>query len=218
MGKLVAPGKLDITFHLNKPSVLLRTAQKMLKGDHLLKESEMSQYINTVLQKAESLRTKDVGVDFSFPGWQNDLLFKKTYSHVGGDNCFQCNPQETEERQLRKSDYPVIHYSLIGSSDEVIKTTEFRNNIRDQYGVMCFEMEAAGLMDNFPCLIIRGICDYSDDHKNKGWQPYAAVAAAAYAKDLIRIIQPEAVQQQDLLKEVIEECKLLYVSDNKAKY
>lgn len=41
------------------------------------------------------------------------------------------------------------------------------------------------MMDNFPCLIIRGTCDYADSHKNKRRQPYAAATAAAYAKDLL---------------------------------
>ena len=33
--------------------------------------------------------------------------------------------------------------------------------------------------------MIRGICDYSDLNMNKEWQGYAAMAAAAYAKDLL---------------------------------
>jgi nucleoside phosphorylase len=49
-------------------------------------------------------------------------------------------------------------------------------------------MEAAGLMNSFPCLVIRGICDYADTHKNKRWQEYAAAMAAAYAKDLLSVI------------------------------
>jgi len=55
-------------------------------------------------------------------------------------------------------------------------------------GVLCFEMEAAGLMNRFPCLVIRGICDYADSHKNKTWQPYAAATAAAYTKKLLSVI------------------------------
>jgi nucleoside phosphorylase len=54
-------------------------------------------------------------------------------------------------------------------------------------------MEAAGLMDNFPCLVIRGICDYADSHKNKRWQAYAALAAAACAKELLLVIPPADV-------------------------
>jgi hypothetical protein len=49
-------------------------------------------------------------------------------------------------------------------------------------------MEAAGLMDNFPCLVIRGVSDYSDSHKNKDWQGYAAATAASYAKELLSMI------------------------------
>ena len=48
-------------------------------------------------------------------------------------------------------------------------------------------------MDSFPCLVIRGICDYADSHKNKLWQPYAAATAAAYAKELLSIIPPAEV-------------------------
>ncbi|KAH1912671.1 hypothetical protein KXV48_001139, partial [Aspergillus fumigatus] len=44
---------------------------------------------------------------------------------------------------------------------------------------------AAGLMDILPCLSIRGICDYSDSHKSKEWQRYAAATAAAYARELL---------------------------------
>jgi hypothetical protein len=56
--------------------------------------------------------------------------------------------------------------------------------------VLCVEMDAAGLMDEFPCAVIRGICDYADSHKNKHWQPYAAATAAACAKELLHVIPP----------------------------
>lgn len=60
-----------------------------------------------------------------------------------------------------------------------------RDKLARDLGIICFEMEAAGLMNNFPCLVIRGICDYADSHKNKQWQGYAALAAAAYGKEFI---------------------------------
>ena len=49
-------------------------------------------------------------------------------------------------------------------------------------------MEAAGMMDNVECLPIRGICNYSDPHKDKVWQKYAAATAAAYARELLEVI------------------------------
>lgn len=73
-----------------------------------------------------------------------------------------------------------------------MKDASSRDKIAKEEGIICFEMEAAGLMDSFPCLVIRGICDYADSHKNKRWQPYAAATAAAYAKDLIlSIVHPQ---------------------------
>ena len=61
-------------------------------------------------------------------------------------------------------------------------------------------MEAAGLMDQLPCLVIRGICDYCDSHKNKHWQGYAALAAAAYARDLLAVVPVTVRNKKDLVE------------------
>jgi hypothetical protein len=53
---------------------------------------------------------------------------------------------------------------------------------------MCFEMGSAGLMEEYPCVVVWGICDYADSHKNKGWQNYVAATAVAYAKELLDMI------------------------------
>jgi nucleoside phosphorylase len=63
-----------------------------------------------------------------------------------------------------------------------------RDRLAETLGVTYFKIEAAGLMDNFPCLIIRGICDYVDSHKNKLWQGYAALTTTAYAKELLALV------------------------------
>jgi hypothetical protein len=76
-----------------------------------------------------------------------------------------------------------------------MKSEVTRDKISAQFhNALCFEMEAAGLMDIFPCLVIRGICDYSDSHKNKDWQEYAAAAAAAYARELLLTMAERVVQ------------------------
>lgn len=79
-----------------------------------------------------------------------------------------------------------IHYGLIGSSDQLMKDAIRRDELAKEHGILCFEMEAAGLMNRFPCLVVRGIYNYSDSHKNKKWQKYAALAAAVYAREVIR--------------------------------
>ena len=43
-------------------------------------------------------------------------------------------------------------------------------------------MEGAGVYEIVPTLIIKGVCDYADSHKNKTWQGYAAITAASCCK------------------------------------
>ena len=116
------------------------------------------------------------------------MLYSDTYSHRSGKyDCRDCDLRHVVQRQPRDTS-PSIHYGTIGSANQVVKDAVTRERLRHQFGIICVEMEAAGLMDDFPCLVIRGICDYADSHKNKRWQPYAAATAAAYAKELLAII------------------------------
>lgn len=64
-------------------------------------------------------------------------------------------------------------------------------------------METAGLIDNFPCLIIRGIYNYADTHKNDRWQNYAAIIAAAYAKKLLQVLKGENVEGARKMDEIM---------------
>ena len=70
-----------------------------------------------------------------------------------------------------------------------------RDRLGEEYGALCFEMEAAGLWEDFPCLAIRGICDYADSHKHKGWQPFAALVAAAYAKEFLSVVNRTIIDE-----------------------
>ncbi|KAF5966967.1 ankyrin protein 3 [Fusarium bulbicola] len=98
-----------------------------------------------------------------------------------------CDLSKLETRKQRLSTEPVIYYGGIGSANTVMKDSLIRDNIARELDVLCFEMEAAGLMDIMPCLPIRGICDYSDSHKSKEWQRYAAATAAAYAYEFLEL-------------------------------
>ncbi|KAK5705826.1 hypothetical protein LTR17_021337 [Elasticomyces elasticus] len=126
-----------------------------------------------------------------------DKLFKADYPHVGGQaTCDECESEHEIPRPPRKGEGPVVHYGTIASGNQVMKDAATRDRISKEFhGVLCFEMvEAAGLMNRFPCLVVRGICDYCDSHKHKAWQPFvAAAAAAAWAKELLRNIAPADV-------------------------
>ena len=70
----------------------------------------------------------------------------------------------------------------------IVKDPVVRDELTRDIKILCVEIKAAGLINNFLCLVIRGICDYADSHKNKRWQPYAAAVASAYMKELLMVI------------------------------
>lgn len=84
-----------------------------------------------------------------------------------------------------------------------------RDRLCEELDVLCFEMEAAGLMPDFPCLVIRGICDYSDSHKNDKWQKYAAAVAAGFARELLGGISTDRVRQEKAIVRVSGERSVL---------
>lgn len=78
----------------------------------------------------------------------------------------------------------------------VIKNPQDRDRLRRDYNdAICFEMEAAGIMDEIPCLVVRGICDYADTHKQDGWHHFAAAVAAAYCKAVLRKVDRQDVEK-----------------------
>lgn len=131
---------------------------------------------------------------FIYLGQERDMLFESSYDHrESRSNCVECDPSRLVKRPARTGTSPLIHYGLIASGNQVMKHGGTRDKLAQELGILCFEMEAAGLMDSFPCLVIRGISDYADSHKNKLWQDYAAATAAAYTKELLSVIPKNQV-------------------------
>lgn len=190
-GKMEKGGVFRRTGSLNKPPKVLLNALQKLQTQHIKRGSNLQEYLS---QMAE--RMPHMAETFGHQGAQNDHLFQATYDHEDGETCDACdNDQLVECSPKRMSNEPKIHYGNIASGDEVMKDGVTRDRIAKEEGVICFEMEAAGLMDSFPCVVIRGICDYADSHKNKQWQPYAAATAAAYAKQLLNVIDEQEVYE-----------------------
>lgn len=187
MGKLLQGAELHTTGTLNKPPPSLLTAISKLEADHLITNSKVCRYL-------ESMRSKlgEHWRNFQRPPPDTDRLFKSgyTHSHPDDDACCHCDRQNEcirPPRPVAAHNSPQIHYGLIASGNQVIRDSITRDKLA-QKGVLCFEMEAAGLMDRFPCLVVRGICDYADSHKNKAWQGYAAATAAAVAKEILSVV------------------------------
>ena len=100
-------------------------------------------------------------------------------------------------------DNPAIHYGLIASGNQLIKDALIRDQLAAEKAVLYFEMEAAGLMNTFPYLVIRGICDYSDSHKNKEWQAHTAMVAAVYTKDLLQRIPLNRIEAEERISTIM---------------
>ncbi|KAJ4859780.1 ankyrin repeats (3 copies) domain-containing protein [Trichoderma breve] len=183
MGKAKENGSFERTGSLNNPPASLLTALSKLETEHELLDS------------------------------LEDILFHSDYNHVNesgtGDedegnekeSCTFCDKARIVKRKPRDAR---VHYGLIASGNQVIKDAIIRDKLNNDLGghVLCVEMEAAGLV-NFPCVVIRGICDYADSHKNKNWREHAAAMAAALAKELLQYVQPDDVKREPLAKDTL---------------
>ncbi|GLA05338.1 hypothetical protein AnigIFM60653_005817 [Aspergillus niger] len=185
-GKSTSSGFVRTGF-LNAPPVILLNAVALLRARHFLGRGTMTEYTEKLKEMPAFTRDKDKN---------RDILFEAGYNHAGGVTCEKCDEERSIQRDEREGHGIMVHYGTIASGNQVLKDAHERDRLAAELGgVLCFEMEAAGLVNNFPCLVIRGICDYADSHKNKNWQPSAAGVAAAYAKELLSVIPPGHVER-----------------------
>lgn len=174
---------MNRTGMLSKPPRVLLTALSKLQATHLLAGSRIHSFVSEI--------------EVKYP------LLASTLRPQGQDNLFRSAyqpkiPTLTTNTNPKPRDSPQIHYGLIASGNQVIKDSRIRDHLARQSGILCFEMEAAGLLDTFPCLVIRGISDYADYNKNDVYQGYAAATAAAYAKELLSVIPRQQVEEAPL--------------------
>jgi nucleoside phosphorylase len=190
------PSGFERTGSLNSPPQILLAAVASVRANEFRGRSKVSEHVAKVNCLPKFRRDK------AGP----DVLFDAAYDHNGGQTCNKCSEDRQKAREPRDSgEEVVVHYGTIASGNQVMRNAADRDKVSAELGgVLCFEMEAAGLMNSFPCLVIRGICDYADSHKNKRWQPYAAGTAAAYAKEVLLVIPPADVAKTCTAEEAIQ--------------
>jgi nucleoside phosphorylase len=182
------PAGFKIISFSNAPPPLLRSAVMKLAAlhDNPTASRAFIEYANSPkLSKA-----------FKHPGVEHDKLFVSSYPHPkGADTCIHCSDDKLASRPERSSSLPEVHYGLIASGNRIVENAGTRDQLAEKHNILCFEMEAAGLMNSFPCLVIKAISDYADTHKRKQWHRYAAAVAAGYAKELLSAIPAEEVNE-----------------------
>ncbi|KAL7951964.1 ankyrin repeat-containing domain protein [Trichoderma barbatum] len=225
LGKSMERGEFERTGSLNNPPNSLLSALGKLESKHELQGSQipalLEQFGNDYPRAARNyLKSTSL----------KDILFKSSYLHIQrkskGDDvddttedsddyesgeeqgCASCDASQIGRRKPQTRAFR-IHYGLIASSNTIIEGAEFRDKLNKQLGgkVLCVETEAAGLMNSFPCIVIRGICDYADSHKNNSWQKHAAAVAAAFAKELLGCVQSSDVEGERPIRDIIADLK-----------
>ena len=190
-------GKLKSKGHVQRKDWFCAPLRKVLVAVDLLRayHTRPKEPINNMLGIIDEL-----GEEYAYPEEQmgHDVLYQADYEHdPEAETCVSCDRTALVPRKTRKLLYkPYVYYGIIASGNMVIKSGSERDRIDQRYenSIRCFEMEAAGLMNNFPCLVIRGISDYCDSHKNDQWQKRAIAVASAYAKELLLQIEPSDVE------------------------
>ncbi|VUC31400.1 unnamed protein product [Clonostachys rosea] len=192
-----------MTGHCNQPPRLLLTAVSRLAAEANMEGYDIQSKVDNVLGSERAPKIRRI---FKRPDLKSDRLYRSEIIHPSGtvQECVDvCG--RTEEvlviRAAREEDEenPKVHYGLIASGNRIIHNSSTRDKLSRTNNVLCFETAAAGVVSHFPCLVIRGICDYSDSHNNKQWQGYAAMTAAAYAKELLKKIPPVTVGSQNTM-------------------
>jgi len=189
-GKSLEGGQFDHKGSLNKPPSLLLTALTSLKSRHEVYGSQISIYLTRMIEQHPNMEENG----YTFPGAEQDCLYCANCKPTSNNSCDNCQGGKVRRKERRLTT-PVVHYGIIASGNQVVKDSAVRDRLGKEFEAKCVEMEAAGLMDNFPCLVIRGVCDYADAYKNDVWHRYAATTAAAYAKEYLSIVPPQAVSQ-----------------------
>jgi nucleoside phosphorylase len=232
MGK-VEQDELTRTGALNNPPTLLLTALTKLISKHEYEGSRIPEHLKALANKYPRLAAR-----YSRSELLQDLLFRTKCRHESkarkgqdesvtlhseqvendeeiyeyeeeDESCRYCDATQIIHRKPREMK---VHYGTIASGNKVIKSAVFRDRLVRFLGggILCVEMEAAGLMNNFPCLAIRGICDYADAHKNKAWQEHAAAVAAAFAKELLEVVDPKELEEEAVLKDMSDKSVISY--------
>jgi nucleoside phosphorylase len=135
---------------------------------------------------------------WTYPGVHKDRLFPAACQHKSpaepgsATDCDSvgCTGPPIERARLSKgtNPRPWIHLGPMASGDAVMKSAHHRDTLAREENVVGFEMEGAGVGEVLSSLVIKGVCDYADSHKNKEWQDYAAASSAACAKAFLECL------------------------------
>ncbi|KAK7221461.1 hypothetical protein V2G26_009464 [Clonostachys chloroleuca] len=170
------------------PDFLMNAISTNIKANPIPQGSQLRRHLDTISCNSEMSQL------YCHQGEDRDILFQPCFECPSSNEpCHQKDQHVPSQRDPRLTLEPKVHYGRIASGNQVIKDAGFRDEQANKLNAICFEMEAAGVVNALPSLVIRGISDYCDDQKNDVWQEYAAATAAAYAKLLLEVVKKREI-------------------------
>lgn len=176
----------------------------------LMKERLQNKSAGYLKQLQAAASRKRRRAKYQYPGAVENRLFLHNYIHQhpsaqcdicgnSGGICelasaASCADLGCDETKLVKREFFLeddgdfnfnIFIGRIGSGNTVMKSGDDRDRIASEHNLIAFEMEGAGAWEEVPCLVVKGVCDYADSHKNKRWQDFAAATAACVMKAIL---------------------------------
>ncbi|THZ15300.1 hypothetical protein D6C90_10104 [Aureobasidium pullulans] len=201
-GKAEAGTFIRIGFLAPPPNVLLNAARESEVRRRRSSEDPLVTHLRRIDTSKRGLR------NYNRPSSDQDHLYEPSYVHVDREkSCKKCgceagervdrSTDDSDDENIYEEDdnWLTVHRGTIASGELVMRDGQQRDTLAQSDKILCFEMEAAGALNDFPCLVVRGISDYSDSHKNDKWHGYAAAVAAAYARELFYHMPVDEVKQ-----------------------
>lgn len=93
-----------------------------------------------------------------------------------------------DDGDVESAQQPAIFIGRFGSGDTSFSAGIDRDRIAQKHNIIAFETEGAGVWDELPCIIVKGVSTYGDGHEmgdSEAWKTFSAATAACAARGLI---------------------------------
>ncbi|KAB8356465.1 hypothetical protein FH972_024048 [Carpinus fangiana] len=182
LDKVEPDGTFEMRSLLHKPPLPLQHAIR----DVSLKEFQLETNVDRIV-----LKFPQIAENYSKPGTNKSL----TGCVHDDSECQDHEPRNRYVQGRKDNQKSTVHYGLITVGNRAIADTEECDRINKNVSSICFDVEAAGLRDSFPCLLVRGIFKHTGTDHCDEWREYAAATAAAFGRELLGTISaPEVVK------------------------
>ncbi|KAL2022125.1 hypothetical protein VTK56DRAFT_5954 [Thermocarpiscus australiensis] len=194
-------GIRESQMHLNNPPAVLLTAlSKLLAG--MRANSAIDGFLPSVRCPRPDGILRQLGV-----GDPTDIVFPVGTPHLEEAAsttasqtylpCRRCDKTNATTRRPRLQGGN-IYIGLVATGNLPMQDAAHRDKLSEDFQnrILCFDTETAGLANNLPCLVVRGISSYADEHStstNRAWEEFAAAEAAGIAKGILYQAQPRGI-------------------------